>query len=127
MIEIKKAGTTVTFNEENLAFEMEKEHEIWKWSTQYVPKMICEEGEFLFRDACRITHEVSECGTGIGIKSTYEGFQREAEEIPYVFETLVWIEEATGDVYFEWIPVKEEGLHVQKVLAGRDGVRRGER
>ena len=116
MIEITKAGTTLIFDENKLTFEMRRDQEVWRWAGNYVPKMICEEGEFLFQDACRISHEKAENGTGSGILSVYEGFCVNGTETPYTFETFVWIEEATGDVFFEWIPVKEEGLQVQKVL-----------
>ena len=116
MIEITKAGTTLIFDENKLTFEMRRDQEAWRWAGNYVPKMICEEGEFLFQDASRISHEKAENGTGSGILSVYEGFCVNGTETPYTFETFVWIAEATGDVFFEWIPVKEEGLQVQKVL-----------
>ena len=28
----------------------------------------------------------------------------------------MWIEESTEDVYFEWIPLEEKDLHVEKVF-----------
>ena len=41
---------------------------------------------------------------------------------PYAFETLIWMEDTTEQVYFEWVPLKEEGLQVEKsTLAGSDG------
>ena len=64
MIEITKAGTTLIFDENKLTFEMRRDQEAWRWAGNYVPKMICEEGEFLFQDASRISHETSEPGTG---------------------------------------------------------------
>ena len=36
--------------------------------------------------------------------------------MPYKFQTLVWAENATGEVYCEWIPLQEEGLEVKKVF-----------
>ena len=36
--------------------------------------------------------------------------------MPYTFQTLVWVEGATGDVYCEWIPLQKEGLEVKKVF-----------
>lgn len=77
--------------------------------------MVCKEGEFFFRDAVNISHEEYSFGTGNGIRSRFESFMRDGKLVPYIFETLVWIEHATGDVYFEWIPLQEEGLHVEKV------------
>ena len=107
MNSIAKNGTTLLFHEADLSFVMERNGETWKWAKNYMPKIICEEGEFFFKD---------EFGTGAGILSHFEGFEKDGVKYPYTFETLVWIEEVSGDVFFEWIPVKEEGLHVQKVL-----------
>lgn len=115
-MKIEKRGIILQFDENTLTYSMERDHQTWKWPKNYVPRMICEEGEFCFRDACQISHEVIHFGTGEGIHSRFEGFKKDGEEIPYHFETLVWIEEASGDVFFEWIPVEEEGLHVLKVL-----------
>ena len=115
-MKIEKRGIILQFDENTLTYSMERDHQTWKWPKNYVPRMICEEGEFCFRDACQISHEVIHFGTGEGIHSRFKGFKKDGEEIPYHFETLVWIEEASGDVFFEWIPVEEEGLHVLKVL-----------
>lgn len=116
MNSIAKNGTTLLFHEADLSFVMERNGETWKWAKDYMPKIICEEGEFFFKDACNVSHRTYEFGTGAGILSHFEGFEKDGVKYPYTFETLVWIEEVSGDVFFEWIPVKEEGLHVQKVF-----------
>ena len=33
----------------------------------------------------------------------------------YSFETYVWVERASGDVLFEWIPLNEQGLNITNV------------
>ena len=43
------------------------------------------------------------------ILSTYRGFENHGGEVPFEFQTLVWVENATQDVYCEWIPICEEG------------------
>ncbi|OUP02584.1 hypothetical protein B5F37_03460 [Drancourtella sp. An210] len=116
MNDLTKNGTTLHFDENTLSFAVEKDQEMWKWSKDYEPKIVCEDGEVFFREAKKVSHEKYECGTGAGIRSRYEGFVKDGSQIPYAFETNVWVEEATGHVYFEWIPVCEEGLCVQKVL-----------
>ena len=55
-------------------------------------------------------------GVGTGIRSCFEGFEKDGVTYPYAFETLIWIEDTTEQVYFEWVPLKEEGLQVEKVL-----------
>ena len=63
------------------------------------------------RDATSITHEQRETGTGTGIRSIFTGFGHSA----YSFETYVWVERASGDVLFEWIPLNEQGLNITNV------------
>lgn len=113
---ITNNSKTIHFNEENLSFSIKFDNTVWNWSKDYVPKMVCKEGEIFFRDAEKISHQEYSSGTGCGIRSHYEGFKIEGSVIPYAFDTLVWVEEATGDVFFEWIPVIEEGLNVEKVF-----------
>mgnify|MGYP002509869851 FL=1 len=105
------------FDEKTLAFSVQKgEGCVWKWDGNYAPYLECEEGEVLFADAQEIRHQEYRTGTGRGILSTYRGFGKAGESGEYEFQTLVWTENATGEVYFEWIPVKEEGLKVKKVF-----------
>lgn len=113
---ITNNSKTIHFNEENLSFSIKFDNTVWNWSKDYVPKMVCKEGEIFFRDAEKISHQEYSSGTGCGIRSHYEGFKINGSVIPYAFDTLVWVEEATGDVFFEWIPVIEEGLNVEKVF-----------
>ncbi|MDY5025653.1 MAG: DUF5696 domain-containing protein [Oliverpabstia sp.] len=113
---IEKNGTIVILNETSLAVSVERGNTRWRWREEFQPRLICSEGEFLFQDAVMISHEYYHMGIGEGIRSRFEGFEKEGKKFPYSFETLIWIEENTGDVYFEWVPLQEEGLHVQKVF-----------
>ena len=113
---IEKNGTIVILNETSLAVSVERGNTRWRWREEFQPRLICSEGEFLFQDAVMISHEYYHMGIGEGIRSRFEGFEKEGKKFPYSFETLIWIEENTGDIYFEWVPLQEEGLHVQKVF-----------
>lgn len=113
---IEKCETIVKLNETSLAVSVERENTVWVWRKGFQPRLICSEGEFLFQDAVMISHEYYHMGIGEGIRSRFEGFEKEGKKFPYSFETLIWIEESTGDIYFEWVPLQEEGLHVQKVF-----------
>lgn len=115
MERIEMGTVALEFDQGTLAFAMEKEGERWNWDSDYRPMMECEEGQFYFADAEIITHEMHENGIGKGIRSRYEGFRQAGKKYGYIFETFVWIETGTEDIRFEWIPVKEEGLHVKKV------------
>ncbi len=116
-MEIRNNETKIIFDEKKLSFAFQKgEGCVWKWEESYAPCLECEEGNLFFADAREIRHEAYHTGTGDGILSTYRGFAGKAGETGYEFQTLVWVEAATGEVYCEWIPVKEEGLTVKKVF-----------
>ena len=116
-MKITTNGIKLCFDEKTLAFAIQKKDGcVWKWDESYAPCLECEEGTLFFADAGEIRHEEYHTGTGDGILSTYRGFVGKAEEGAYEFQTLVWAEGATGEVYFEWIPVREEGLKVKKVF-----------
>ncbi len=105
------------FDEKTLGFTFQKgAGTIWKWQKDYKPYMECGNGAVYFCDAQEITHEPFFSGVGEGILSTYSGFKKEGKTVPYKFQTLVWTESATGEVYCEWIPLVEEGLEVKKVF-----------
>lgn len=108
--------TEVNLSEETLGYSFKKGESQWNWRKEYKPRMVCEEGEIYFENAKTIRHEECHFGTGIGIKSHYEGFETSEGVVPYAFETLVWVEYATEDIYCEWIPLQEEGLHIKKVF-----------
>lgn len=117
MIKIVKNGMRIQLDENTLAFSFQKEGgREWRWDEHYAPYMECAEGNVFFRDASEISHETFRLGTGEGILSTYRGFEKDGKLVPYEFQTLVWVEDATGDVRCEWIPLQEEGLDVKKVF-----------
>lgn len=116
MIKVSNREISVILNKETLHFGMEKKGVLWQWNSDYRPRIVCDEGVLLFGQAKSISHKEYETGYGKGIVSTYEGFELEGVVYDYAFQTYVWIEEATNDVYFEWIPMRENGLHIQKVF-----------
>ena len=116
MQKIETRNMLLELDESTLGVAVKTEHIVWSWSKEFRPRMICEEGEFFFADAEQISHEYYDMGIGRGIRSCFEGFERDGKKYPYRFETLIWMEESTAHVYFEWVPLREEGLHVQKVF-----------
>lgn len=117
MDSVVKQGMRIQFNEEALRFAFQRENGVlWKWDESYRPYMECKSGKIYFSDARRISHQVFHSGVGDGILSTYRGFENHGGEVPFEFQTLVWVENATQDVYCEWIPICEEGLKVEKIF-----------
>lgn len=117
MYHIVKNQTEIEFDEKTLQFTFRKTGGTsWKWQEDYAPCMECEGGTVYFRDGEKISHEILKTGVGEGIVSTYEGFRNNGHRVPYKFQTVVWVEEVSGEIYCEWIPVCEEGLEVKKVF-----------
>lgn len=117
MYHIVKNQTEIRFNEKTLQFTFQKTGRVpWNWQENYAPYMECECGPVYFQDGEKISHEILKTGVGEGILSTYEGFRNDGNIVPYKFQTVVWVEGASGDIYCEWIPVCEDGLEVKKVF-----------
>lgn len=87
----------------------------WKFREGFQPRLECEEGILNFEDALSISRDVITSGVGEGIRSHYEGFKVGNQTVPYSFDTIVWVEAASSDVFFEWVPLDEEGLTVRKI------------
>ena len=115
MKEITAGGSAVRFYEETLSVSLFRNNAEWSWREGFVPVLECEEGTFPFAKARSVSHEIFKNGVGTGIRSRFEGFEKDGEACPYSFETLIWIEEISGDIRFEWLPLCEEGLSVKKV------------
>lgn len=115
MANVKVNDIELLLDESNLRFTVKKGAEGWSWQKGFEARLECEEGIVFFRDALKITHTNVSSGLGEGILSRFEGFRIEGREVSYTFETFVRVEQATGDVFFEWIPICEDGLKVLKL------------
>lgn len=109
---ISAGELTVLLNEETLSVTVRCKQAEWSTLDGFIPVLQCKEGTFPFTSAASVSHELFKTGVGTGIRSTFSGFCG----TPYTFETLIWIEQTTEDVRFEWIPVTEDGLCVEKVF-----------
>ena len=77
-----------------------------------------------FKDAKNKSHELIHTGVGEGIRSIYKDFllpssftDKKEELLSFSFETYVWIEYSTKQVYFEWIPLTEAPVDcIDKIL-----------
>ncbi len=115
MTSIEVNSIRICFDEESLRFTLYRKETAWEWSESYIPHFEWEGGKIEFKDADSISHERVENGLGVGIRSRYQGFSIEGSQVPYTFETYVWIEKTTEDIYFEWIPICEDGVQVKRV------------
>lgn len=115
MENIYTKGTEIRFDESRLSFTITHEGESWSWGEDFRPRMECEEGTIYFADAKKISHEEWKTGIGHGIISHFEGFELNGTDAGISFDTIVWIEEVSGDVFFEWVPLSTETVKVKSV------------
>lgn len=115
MENIYTKGTEIRFDESRLSFTITHEGESWSWGEDFRPRMECEEGTIYFTDAKKISHEEWKTGIGHGIISHFEGFELNGTDAGISFDTIVWIEEVSGDVFFEWVPLSTETVKVKSV------------
>lgn len=115
MENIYTKGTEIRFDESRLSFTITHEGDSWNWGEGFRPRMECEEGTIYFADAKKISHEEWKTGIGHGILSHFEGFELNGADAGIAFETIVWIEEVSGDVFFEWVPLSTETVKVKSV------------
>lgn len=114
MLYIKNKSTEIKIDEETLRISFGKDNCIWEWEDGYIPYMETAKGRVLFTEATEISHEVIENGIGKGIRSSY--IYRKEEMLSYAFETFVWIENASGSVFFEWMPLYEGEMQVKRLM-----------
>lgn len=115
MENIYTKGTEIRFDESRLSFTITHEGDSWNWGEGFRPRMECEEGKIYFADAKKISHEEWKTGIGHGILSHFEGFELNGADAGIAFDTIVWIEEVSGDVFFEWVPLSTETVKVKSV------------
>lgn len=94
-IKIKAEQTIRLYNDNVLWFEMMNDG-----------YYLCNEQKFWFSKAQEITTTEFNNGLGSGFKTVYKGFN-DGED---ACEVLVWVEESTQDIYFEWLPLIEDKL-----------------
>lgn len=115
MENIYTKGTEIRFDESRLSFTITHEGDSWNWGEGFRPRMECEKGTIYFADAKKISHEEWKTGIGHGILSHFEGFELNGADAGIAFDTIVWIEEVSGDVFFEWVPLSTETVKVKSV------------
>lgn len=112
----KSGRTLLRLNEADLHITVEVAGQSWDWGAKFSPSFWWETKEMEFSSAEKITHAEVHNGIGAGIRSIYEGFRAGGRQSGLRFETYVWVEDSTEDVYFEWIPVSDPEHGVKKVV-----------
>lgn len=115
MISLELAGTRLNFQEESLRFSIIHQKTAWNWAEDFKPLIETEAGSALFQNAGSITHQILKTGLGIGVLSHFSGLTFGTAPAALEFETFVWIEEATGFVSFQWLPVCEDSISIKAI------------
>lgn len=114
-MEIRINEIKLTLNETTLALTMEQQGRVWAWQHHFRPHLAyAGAGQIVYFDqAGTITHKPWRTGVGGGFISHYEDFQGPAAKL--AFDTIVWVEYATGYVRCEWVPLSESAAPVKAV------------
>lgn len=110
-LEVSCGGIRLSFSPDTLLAQVEAHGVCWRWADTYRPRIETNEGIFFFSDARSAEHHSWKTGLGQGIRSTYRGFSKaDGSRTEFAFETVIWVEETTGSVFFELLPLEEDGL-----------------
>ena len=101
---------SLNFDENTLSFTISANETEWQTKTGFSPFIKTADKIIYFNDASVISHKEVITGVGKGILSRFDG-----HESGIVFETFVWIENTTNDMYFEWIPIEEGSTNVDYI------------
>lgn len=117
MVDVSSESRKVSldFCKENLHMTVKLEGKAWDWKSDYRPYMESKQGKIYFSDAIEINTHPWITGIGNGVRTSYKGFEVQGKAVPFEFETIVWIENSTNDVFFELIPVCEEGIDIEAI------------
>lgn len=98
---------------ENGNYTVVKNNYMWKSDDSFEAGIVLNnERVVLFSNAKTIQVELYESGVGKGILTRY----RDIKGVNFAFDTLVWIEESTQNILFEWIVVNDNGFDIKEVM-----------
>ena len=107
-MQVSYQGLYLKFDKENSGYTISTGKTAWETEENFSPffRVKAHEKPIYFKEAKEQKHELVKNGVGEGIRSSYSGFA-----LPdFSFETFVWVEYSTKQVYFEWIPLHEAPL-----------------
>lgn len=113
-MKIKTQQLQLSFDETTLHISVTAGETKWNWVKTYRPNLTLKSGEIIYFDEAQSkNHRMVNNGVGNGILSHYEGFDKNEG---LSFETYVWLEDTTGDLRMEWIPLCDGNEEIAKVF-----------
>ncbi len=99
--------TELCLDKDTLGISVASKGEVWETAKEYRP-YFCFRGERVyFENAERIEHFPWKTGVGTGIRTVFSGLGKCEGLRDFSFQTVVWLEFATQDLFFELTPLKE--------------------
>ena len=93
--------------------EIKVKDKTWKTTSNMNSHILLGNGRsVLFESAKQIERSIYSTKFGKGILTRY----RDLKGVNFAFDTLVWIEAATSHLYFEWIPVNDNGFEIAEIV-----------
>lgn len=105
-------NTELCLHTASFGIEIISNGESWKFEKAYRPYFFVNEERIYFENAEKVEHFKWDTGVGTGVRSVFSGFELHGRHTQLSFQTIVWIEYATQDVFFELIPLTEPDILV---------------
>ncbi len=109
-MQIHKKDISIRFEENE--YTIQKGNKCWRMPSKHNEIVLKNDRCVAFSSAANITVSQYKSGVGEGIKVRY----REFRGVNFAFDTIVWIEESSGNILFEWIPVNEHGYEIKEIV-----------
>ena len=119
-IKVSHQNTALVLNTETLGIEITSCGETWQSEKTYQPHFYVNDEKVYFNQAGKIEHFPWNTGVGCGVRSVFSGFKLSGKEDTLSFQTVIWIEYATEDVFFELNPLTESEQLLSEISTGRD-------
>lgn len=107
-MQIKSKHLLIQMDESTGLYEIHTKNKIWIADASVPATLQLHDQIIAFCDAESISHKTYTSGIGQGIRSTYT-FK------DFSFQTNIWIEDISEEVYFEWIPLQEHHNQITQV------------
>ena len=106
-------SNNIILNVEKDTFEVKTNNKTWKSDADFQAHIILNNGRKIkFENAKQISVEKISDDLKEGVLTRYRNLKR----VNFAFDTMVWIEKATQNVYFEWIVVNDNGFDIKEVV-----------
>lgn len=106
-IRFGRSGVTGWFDPATLGFRVVADGMVFRSDPAHPPHFVSGGNRCLFTSARHVEHVPFSSGVGEGVRSRYVGFSPDGADTGFAFETRIWVETATGDLRFEFLPVEE--------------------